>query len=1685
MIKFKNINGDVFLAVGSIKRKSALNGEKSLTGTLFEGDDVLNKIDKGWSLEFDNEPYVVTYFERNDNDNTVEFDAIHKFFWDMTKDVLYFSWSGSHTVKAYLDQIFNGTGYTYALNFEPSAFEKENWGMKNKLSLFNDVIDSMGGEFEINGTLVSIFKNVGSDLSTIVRHGFNLSDMSLENDNTDFVTYGEGFGAYADQENQTGERLHVTYTSPLAKTFGKLHAEPIDDQRYTIKDNLLQAIKDKVDGSCAISIKLSLYDLTAAGYPYKMANVGDWLLAIDENLDFKQKIRIISVDDEFATDGTRISYTVTCGDIGVVQKYQQANASLGQKVDSAYQNAQDAKESSIQAVIAANGKNTNYYVDGVENLPTTANEGDIAFVQTGDGQAMYIWTKMPDGSFKWVKRLDPDTGEQIAAGVDDAIKQAKSQAAQMDAVRASEAAVFQSEANAALSSGAAERAAFSSNATSMANSAASRASSLANSAAAYGKAQATSALSSANSALTTAKSDLTDDISVAKSEAIEAAKTADGVVKKQITDTADSINLTISQNKSDADSKIKTAQTAATQALDGLKAKVDQTTYDTKTGQLDKAVGSAALTADSAALSIKNYQSTADGKLSSQAAAITANSKAIDTKVSQTDFDTVTGDLTTKYGNVKTTADAVTAEVTKYETANDKKVSANTASINTLNNQITSKVSQTDFDKTTGDLSGKYSIQQQTINGISQTVTELQAKANAQGQVNQLMNTEFNPDLEGWTISADSGSKLPYRSYWQSNIQATVIGFDTRNAPASTYVHFQQTVQLPSTPGSGHQISMSWYSYAGQVDNYNNLWIRFYDNSNTKLSEVYRNWADLKGHSPSGQNSWNAQNKWEGIDVPDTATYVVISVDAREGTSAYIGHPMLVFGSTIGDYAPGQYNNNARVAAVELGIDHITGLVNDPKNGLSATATLAANGLSVATKAQSDATTAIQTAKGVQTTVESMGQVNHLNNSEFDPDLEGWDTSSVGKAPYRSYFDQTVNKVTVGFNTMNDNVAVSILAQTVTLASTPGARGYVSLSWQSYTNPSTTGKQTVSLGFYDSSNKIIGTAKQADWSDTSGKWPVQKIEGLAIPDGARTLQVMFYASEKVTAYLAKPMLAFEKTIGTYTPSNYNNNATVESIHTQLAGQITDEIQDRTTGDKNTLQQSKNYTISQIKSATEGYESSISQSADAIMASVSQVNRLFNTQFTPDLQGWNVANNGAGGFNSNFYRSYLRNGETVVGVNTVNVNVDGNTTKYYAYLEQDVALPGNNGGTVVSISWDATTNTMNNYANLWIQFKNADGSTISSVNKRWDTPVGKGWQTQKWENVSVPTNAHHIRVSFQTREGTNAYLSRPMLTFTNTAMSYMPGGYHNTDTILQLFKDNWAIGIQDNSGKLISGINGDTSNTRIVGKQITLDGNVTVTGDFYAKGGNFKNLNASNITTGTINAAKINVINLDVSSLSGNITNFVKSYWDGAYGEEVSIQSDRITFYTNLYRSNTTISEGQINMMVYNNYTKTSENIGGIRHTILPSAENQDYLNFYLDGWSNVGDHGSNAAAHGGDGIVFSVSDGSNNGNNGAIGTLLLEWDNELLANSQGQEKGWHFWDFTKVHDDFLVTPDGAYQGLLVSSAKYNNTTYPAIMGNQKKDDGPGILMGSTEMYFMYKGDAYPLSLILKSAGWNL
>lgn len=603
MIKFKNVAGNSFLAVGTIQRKFALNGEKSLSGVIYDGDDVLNNIDKGWSLEFDGEPYVVSYFERNDNDNTLSFDAVHKFFWNMAKSVLYSETSGSHTIKWYLDQIFANTGYSYALNFSPNAIEKENWGMKTKLSLFNDIISSINGEFEINGTLISIFEKVGSDLSTIVRYGFNLSDMSIENDAAGFVTYGEGFGAYEDQQNQSGPRLHATYTSPLASVYGILQAEPVDDQRYTIENNLIQAIKEKVDNSFTVSIKLSLYDLTIAGYPYKMAHVGDWLMAIDEKLDFKKRIRIISIDDEFDANGNRISYTVTAGNIGVVQKYQEANASLSSQVSNALDTANKASDDANIALISANGKNKSYPVDSFDDLPTTANEGDMGWVQSGDGRVLYIYTKKPDGTYYWEKRIDQEMGEQIAAGVDKAVTDAKSYSDQ--------------------------------------------------------------AIETNREQIDAEIKTVSDKTAQLESEQAELDTKAQGYANQALADAKADTQATAQQTAQDAQTALNNAETTLQQEISQ---KVSQSDYDAKTGDLSLKVSTAQQTADQANTTIGDYKQANDGRVSAAESKIDQNAHDITTKVSQTDYDQKTGELSGEISSVRQTAGEINQTVANVQT---------------------------------------------------------------------------------------------------------------------------------------------------------------------------------------------------------------------------------------------------------------------------------------------------------------------------------------------------------------------------------------------------------------------------------------------------------------------------------------------------------------------------------------------------------------------------------------------------------------------------------------------------------------------------------------------------------------------------------------------------------------------------------------------------------------------------------------------------------------------------------------------------------------------------------------------------------------------------------------------------------------------------------------------------------
>ena len=398
MITFLDENDVEYGALATIKATNAVNGERSLTGTIVSGDYVLSNIERGWRLRFDDEYYVVTYAKPVDEgrDVQVEFDAVHQFFWDFDKSSVYDQLTdGSHTFVAYLDFIFKNSGYSYTVDsaLNVYAFEKQSFGLKKRLTLFNDIITSTGVEFQVNGKVVRILEKVGTDLSTVVRKNFNMNELTIEKNIGDFVTYQKGYGAYFDEEDHSKGRLEVEYTSPLASVYGKLEAEPFVDERYSQSSSLLAVLKENVDNSYTISVSLDMEDLTRAGYKYKQPIAGDYIMAINETLDFQEKIRIVSFTSEYDVQGILVKHDVTCNDIGTVKKLSASYNLTKKQAASASSTASNAYSIANKALISADGKNTNYYGDSfpVDNPKGTLKTGDLLFLTVGDTVKQYYW----------------------------------------------------------------------------------------------------------------------------------------------------------------------------------------------------------------------------------------------------------------------------------------------------------------------------------------------------------------------------------------------------------------------------------------------------------------------------------------------------------------------------------------------------------------------------------------------------------------------------------------------------------------------------------------------------------------------------------------------------------------------------------------------------------------------------------------------------------------------------------------------------------------------------------------------------------------------------------------------------------------------------------------------------------------------------------------------------------------------------------------------------------------------------------------------------------------------------------------------------------------------------------------------------------------------------------------------
>lgn len=396
MTTFLDHKDNEYEAQTVIKATNAVNGERSLTGTIYTNEEVLNKIDKGWKIKFQDEFYRVIFAKPIDTGNKiqVDFDAVHQFFYDFDKSSVHSQLQdGSHTFQTYLNFIFDGSGYSYNLEVTVNALNKQSFGYKSRLDLFNDIVKSSGIEFFVSGKVVRILQKTGTDLSTIVRKNFNMNELGIEKKINDFVTYQKGFGAWNNKDDHSKGRLEVEYTSPLASEYGIIEAEPLVDERYTNADSLLASLKQNVDSSYSISVQIDMEDLTKAGYQYTQPVAGDYIMAINETVGFKEKIRIVSFTSEYDVTGKLISHKVTCNDIGTVKKQSNVVNRLSGKLNSNETKLIEIESTAKEALVSADGKNTNYYGTEmpVDSPKGTLKTGDLLFLTVGDTTKQYYW----------------------------------------------------------------------------------------------------------------------------------------------------------------------------------------------------------------------------------------------------------------------------------------------------------------------------------------------------------------------------------------------------------------------------------------------------------------------------------------------------------------------------------------------------------------------------------------------------------------------------------------------------------------------------------------------------------------------------------------------------------------------------------------------------------------------------------------------------------------------------------------------------------------------------------------------------------------------------------------------------------------------------------------------------------------------------------------------------------------------------------------------------------------------------------------------------------------------------------------------------------------------------------------------------------------------------------------------
>ena len=488
-----------------------------------------------------------------------------------------------------------------------------------------------------------------------------------------------------------------------------------------------------------------------------------------------------------------------------------------------------------------------------------------------------------------------------------------------------------------------------------------------------------------------------------------------------------------------------------------------------------------------------------------------------------------------------------------------------------------------------------------------------------------------------------------------------------------------------------------------------------------------------------------------------------------------------------------------------------------------------------------------------------------------------------------------------------------------------------------------------------------------------------------------------------------------------------------------------EIADRETGDSVTLQAGKDFTTSQITSYDTGMQSRLSQVNDGIMAQVSATNLIVDSSFVNALVNWTVSGDVAwkidtGNMHEGVRVAKFDNGDTVFDRKT-------------ATLTSIPIYTMNLGGTQFYASFDLHAKSFGTsaYFKAEIVQKNSSGTTTktTAIGGSFDTAMSD-W-TNYTANITLDPATTQLYWQFTQYGGGVIYVSRPYLGSVQLQKNaYIAGASTDNSSTLKLFNNFFAFGIQANTGALIAGINGDSSGLNIVGEKITITGDTTFIGKNFMDGALIKNASIGEAQIADVSITNAKIASLDVNKISGNVSNFIQSNWNGKYGS-TTIDANGMKVDTN--GVNTQFGSSGMKL------TMAGESVGGIGVQGLTGKPNTyQGLTFWLDGNAEYMAWGAR-----------------NSGDTSMNPVIQMSWYRSNSAPT-GAYAGFNF-DDDVIFNQGINVPGASTRKLSFGTKNFNNYNYPYFGDSTGQ---AGLAYGSGYTYLISGTTYYNLTRVIKA-----